>query len=112
MYYLGGYIIHKINTNYKVCDNCINATTGNTSSNEYSYATFTEIRCFKEKSLFFINEQTFDFILKLENIFRMYYDKVCLMPFDVKLFLIQKCDDVYCDTFVPFFKEKNYRTFC
>lgn len=57
LYYLGGYIIYKINKNYKICDNSINAT-GNTISSEYSYVTLIQMRCFKQETLFFINEQT------------------------------------------------------
>lgn len=96
LYYLGGSIIHKIKKNYKICDNCISAI-GNNTPTEYSYATLTRMRCFKEEILFFLNEDTFNFILKMENIFRTYYEQVSSKSYNLKLFFINKCKDVYCD---------------
>lgn len=55
------------------------------------------MRCFKQETLFFINEQTFNFILEMEKIFRMYYEQVRPKSFDLKLFFINKCRDLYYD---------------
>jgi len=71
----------------KICDICISAT-GSTDSVAFPYAELTRTRCLKEQTLFFMNELTFFFIVKMEKIFQSYYIHVCFKPINLKNFLL------------------------
>lgn len=77
----------QLKTKEKVRDTCINAT-GSTDSIVLPYTELTIARCFKEQSLFFMNEPTIFFIVKMEKIFQTYYKHVCSKSINLKNFFI------------------------
>lgn len=91
IYYDAGYTIKTIIDNQKVCDKCIN-TVGRYEPYTFNGTLLTRIRAKVMSNLIFVHEEIFDFFLKMEYIFRAYYDnarkndKVNLRSFFIKKF--------------------------
>lgn len=96
LYNIAGYLITSIvKQKQKVCKNCFTKL-GGFRSNLNKYSRLTSLKCYKTKSLFFINEKTFDFFLKMECIFRTYFPVVYnIKNFDLNQFFIKKFEKIF-----------------
>lgn len=71
-YCVCGYIISKISKNYKVCEECIHSAGSKKYDSSYKYCKFLRMRCYKEETLFFVNNDTFNYFYEMEIIIRRY----------------------------------------
>lgn len=71
LYYVAGYIITSITKTQKTCNRCLSCVGGN-RVNFTHYNRLTALRCYGEKTLFFVNQLTFEFLKKMEEMFRTY----------------------------------------
>ena len=88
LYYIGGYIIHSIKKQL-TCDFCISKT-GSLKDANSVYASLTRCKCFASDTLFFINQNTFQFFLSMEKIFRLFYEFCHELPIDLYQFFFLK----------------------
>jgi hypothetical protein len=63
---------------------------GSKTANNLRFSKLTEIKRYKQNSLFFCNEITFLNFIDLEALFRKYYDVVSIMNIDIKNFYLCK----------------------
>lgn len=103
LFNIAGYIIKAIRDNNRVCEMCLNSA-GSTDFNGHRFATFVLRKCFKQNTLFFANDQTFDYFVKIETIFRQY--SACIREkesskYDLVHFLTQKMIDIPCEVLLP-----------
>jgi len=96
---IAGYIIFSIKKRKTCCDNCI-VSLGSVQKRISHYSKLTTMKCYTENTLFFVNDETFNFFYSMEQTFRMYntsflnYDcnlrnffiaKFIQIPFDIPL---------------------------
>lgn len=98
LYNICGYILNSIRKNFKVCTHCMEAAGSRTFIN-FKYAKLVRFKCFKQNTLYFCNENTFNMCVKMETIFRQYLDIVsCQKNVNLKDFFMGKISDE-CVTF-------------
>lgn len=52
------------------------------------------MRCFKDESLFFVSESTFQFFIEMEKVFRLYYKQLCMLPVNIQEFFTNKFNNI------------------
>jgi hypothetical protein len=92
-YNVCGYLVNSINNNFKTCSKCI-LFVGSKTANNLRFSKLTQIKRYKQNSLFFCNEITFLNFIDLEPVFRKYYDVVSIMNIDIKNFYLCKMLDL------------------
>ena len=72
LYNISGYILSRI-AKYNVhCTICLDSAGLKTECPRTEYAKFVKKRCYKDDTLFFVNEETFKFFQQMEIDFRRY----------------------------------------
>lgn len=89
LYSISGYIISSMKKTNTVCVNCLGSVGGYTPYN-LEYEKLTEIKRFKDKTLFFCNEETFNFIFKLESIFSNCMSVIDCSNVAIRDFILEK----------------------
>ena len=92
---IAGYLIISIvRHNQKVCRNCITEL-GRFKASFRAYSRFTELKRFKDDSLFFVSHVTFQFFIKMECIFRTYFSIVkSIKNLNLHKFFVKKFDKI------------------
>lgn len=75
LYNICGYILKSIRRNAKICSRCMEAA-GSKTFIHFRYAQLVRLKCFKQNTLYFCNESTFHLCVKMETIFRQYFNTV------------------------------------
>lgn len=75
LYNIAGYIITSIKKNTKICKRCIQ-NLGSTHHNFSQYARLVRLRNYKNNTLFYVNNETFELFKKMEHIFRQHQKSV------------------------------------
>lgn len=71
LYNIAGYCLKSVQKTCVTCSNCIQSVATKEPSN-FLFSRLVRIRCYKQNTLYYVNEPTFKVFLKLENIFRHY----------------------------------------
>lgn len=85
--------MNSIKNNSQTCDACLNAV-GGLHHYGLPYERLTKIKCYRKDTLFYCNEETFNFILKLEEIFQNYFEIVSEQNINLKSFFKDKMKEV------------------
>lgn len=88
LYSIAGYIVTSIKKNTQLCECCIQSL-GSTRRKLLRYAKLVRLRSYKNNTLFFVNDETFEVFKKLEYIFRQYQKSFTCCD-NVKKFLVDK----------------------
>ena len=100
LYNVCGYVISRICKLNRVCNDCINSAGSKTYLNSnIKYSKFVQLKCYRTNTLFFVNNETFNYFFEMEIIFRKYipYLKNTLNC-DLVKFFTQKMAHIRCDT--------------
>jgi len=89
LYSVAGYIVTSIKKNTTLCKYCIQSL-GSTHRNLSQHAKLTRLRNYKNNTLFFVNNKTFEIFKKLEYVFRQYQKSMCNNNRGFKNFLVDK----------------------
>lgn len=89
MYCLLGYIIKSIKENHKHCEKCI-MSVGGLKPYGLPYEKFTKLKCFKNNTLWFANESTFEFIFRVEELFSNFIDIVKPLNINLLQYFVMK----------------------
>lgn len=91
LYNVCGYMLKSIQKNAKVCSACMDSV-GSKKEIDFEYANLVHFRCFRKNSLYYCNKDTFVFFLKMETIFRQYFEMVSKQQnVNIKDFFVNKC---------------------
>ena len=90
LHHIAGYLIMSIAKKQKLCKRCIPQTGCFKASVPY-YSKLTSLRCYKQDTLFFVNQNTFHFFIEMELIFRTYFSTVyAKRGLNLKMFFVNK----------------------
>lgn len=89
LYNVSGYIVQSIQKTSKTCSTCISAVGSKTPMYE-TFTRFTNFQCFREDTLFFCSEETFQFFVEMENIFVMFLPSVSVQDVNLKQFYFKE----------------------
>lgn len=99
-YQIAGYIISRVAKSNIHCKVCLRSA-GSDSCIPYQFAKLTQLKCYTEHTLFFVNEETHNFFLKMEFVFRQYLpyfqDQVAHKHYDLEAFFYEKFEPIDCD---------------
>lgn len=98
LYYLCGYIISSILKNHKLCDSCIDSAGSKTYDPKVKYSRLVSLKCYRKKTLFFVNDKTFNFFLEMYIIITRYLPYIKQKNYNIVTFLIEKLKSVECST--------------
>lgn len=76
LYNIAGYIITSINKCSKICSECLNSAGSKHYDANQKYSKFVHLRCFRQNTLFFVNNETFIYFYNMEIIIRLYLSHV------------------------------------
>lgn len=76
LYSIAGYIVTSIKRNTKLCQHCIQSV-GSTHRNLSKHARLVRLRSYKDNTLFFVNNETFELFKEMEYIFRQHKKSTC-----------------------------------
>jgi len=89
LYSVAGYIVTSIKKNTTFCKHCIQSL-DSTHRNLSQHTKLMRLRSYKNNTLFFVNNETFEVFKKLEYIFRQYQKSTCNKNRGFKKFLVDK----------------------
>lgn len=89
LYNISGYIVNIINKNrFKSCKECISClgsyVPSKTEFSRYQFLKSKTLRSCNSQKLFYVNDKSFQFFRKMENVFRFYSEKELLYSGNVK----------------------------
>lgn len=93
LYNISGYLVSSIKKVSKTCKECLSVV----GSQRPIYATFTkftQLKRFRENTLFFCNETAFCFFLEMESVFCKYISIVLNQNIDLKQFYLEKMKQI------------------
>lgn len=90
LYHVARYLMTNIRNNQKTCGTCIKAVKSDKMVC-HSFASLTAIEAkTSNKPLFFVDDETFKFVIQMETVFRYYYDEVGKLNINSKNFFVDK----------------------
>ncbi|KAB0804614.1 hypothetical protein PPYR_01584 [Photinus pyralis] len=89
LYNVCGYLVHSIMKTSKTCPRCL-AAVGSKKPIKNVFSKFTNLKRFKENTLFFCTEEFFHFVLQLEWIFKKFFPIVSTQNINLKEFYLEK----------------------
>lgn len=98
LYYIAGYICDRIEKYQKVCDTCIKSIkldVDSVVSKDYNRLCLIKAR--KTNRRFFVNDQTFDYFLRMEKMYRLYFNNLRDKRINLKSFFIAKFNEIEFD---------------
>lgn len=98
LYNLCGYVISRMSKINKVCDYCLNSAGSKVYNSNIKYSKFVYLRCFRRKTLFFVNDETFNYFYQMEIIIRKYTPYFKNINCNLIKFFTRKMVDIRCDT--------------
>lgn len=75
LYLISGYLVQSIKKNYTVCDSCVSSL-GSNKVVKNDYSKFLRLKAFDQNKFFYVNDNTFNFFLAMDKIFRTYFNKL------------------------------------
>lgn len=100
LYYNAGYIFSRILNNNSICKECIDSAGSSDEIPNIRHAKFTKLKRFREGTLFFVNEEVFDFFKQMEIIFRQniaHIRNIQSQGFDAVRFFKEKFINIPCE---------------
>lgn len=100
LYYVCDYIISSICKNQKLCDNCIDSAGSKTYDSRVKYSLIINLKCYRKKIiLFFVNDKTFNFFLKMYIVIARYLPYIKQKNCDIVNFFMEKMKNaIECNT--------------
>lgn len=98
LYYVCDYIISSICKNQTLCDSCIDSAGSKTYDSTIKHSKLVSLKCYRQKTLFFVNNQTFDYFLEMNIIIRKYLPYVKQTHCNIVQFFIEKMKHIECNT--------------
>lgn len=98
LYNVSGYIMSRIRNTNKICNNCLYSAESKTYNSNIKYSKFVHLKCYRTKTLFFVNNETFQYFYEMEVIIRRYIPYLKNVNCDLIKFFIDKMTNVTCNT--------------
>lgn len=99
LYYVCGYIISSICKNQKICDRCIASAGSKTYDPKIQFSRLVSLKCYRAKTLFFVNNTTFNYFLDMNNVITSYLPHVKQIQysnFNIVTFFLDKMKHIQC----------------
>lgn len=96
LYYVCGYIISSICKNQKLCDNCLDSAGSKIYNPKMQYSRLVSLKCYRQKTLFFVNDSTFQYFLDMYIIINRYLPYIKNVNCDILQFFVEKLKNVEC----------------
>lgn len=68
LYYIAGYILHSISKTRTACNKCLSFAGSISNVSDYKYAKLVKLSCYKENTLFFVNENVFQYFREMSYV--------------------------------------------
>lgn len=98
LYNIAGYIISSITKCTKVCLECLNSVGSKQYDPNTKYSKLVQLRCFRRNTLFFVNNETFNYFYNMEVIIRQYLSYLKNIPCNFLAFYMNKMKIISCKT--------------
>lgn len=98
LYNIAGYLISSIMKCNKICVQCLDSVGSKQFNPSQAYSRFVQLRCFRKTSLFFVNNETFQYVYDMEIIIRQYISHFQSCTCNFLLFYMDKMKNVTCHT--------------
>lgn len=102
LYNASGYILSRIYNTNIICNDCLDSAGSKTYDPNIKFSKLVHLKCYRTKTLFFVNNAKFTYFYEMEAIFRRYIPYFKKVNYDLVTFFINKMSHVECNTL------KNY----
>ena len=93
-----GYIISSICKNQKLCDSCLDSAGSKTYNPKLQYSRLVSLKTYRQRTLFFVNEKTFQYFIYMNVIFTKYLPYVKGINCDLLQFFKEKMKNIECNS--------------
>lgn len=97
LYNIAGYIITSTAKCTKICSDCLDSAGSKQYYPNKKYTKFVILRCFRTNTLFFVNDETFNYFLEMETIIRTYLSYLKNTNYNFFNFYFDKMKNINCD---------------
>lgn len=98
LYNIAGYIISSIVKYNRVCSECLDSVGSKRYDPNQKYSTLVQLRCFRRNTLFFVNNETFQYFYDMEIIIRQYLSYCNNSECNFFVVYMDKMKDINCST--------------
>lgn len=98
LHYVCGYIMSSICKTQKICDSCIDSAGSKTYDSKVKYSRLVSLKCYRQKTLFFVNDNTFNFFIEMYIVITRYLSYIKQTNCDIVKFFMNKLENVECNT--------------
>ncbi|KYN02909.1 hypothetical protein ALC62_06308 [Cyphomyrmex costatus] len=96
LYYLSGCILFKIFKNNVICKDCIESAGSKQYDSTITFSKLVYLKCYKKNTLFFVNDEIFNYFYEIEVTFRRYMPYLKTIKCDLIQFYISKMTHISC----------------